>query len=286
MSDERSSVHPEALLAAYVDGTAGSRERATVAAHLERCDRCRDEVAAASRGLRAAKSLGMLDAPGVTGSVLEALGAEPSAPRRIVGWRRRRVAGHPRTRRGHWSPVATRVLAGSGVVGLAAAAIALFVVGVGGSGTPTTGSAPLAAASAPNPARSPVLITRGTTYTTDALKTLTDRLAAQYAHSSRSALAQLARPVPTPVPSAAFAGPSFSGLTSPNEAAVKATQCLMAGGAPALSPIYLEFATVDGTPAFVAAYLETAGAGTPTRLALFAVARSGCQPLFFTSKEV
>ena len=55
--------HPEELLAEYVDGSLGQDERAVVDAHLEGCDQCRAEVAAAHRARGALIALPEVELP-------------------------------------------------------------------------------------------------------------------------------------------------------------------------------------------------------------------------------
>src|SRR5437764_276599 len=56
-------IHPEELLAEYVDGSLTHDERAAVDAHLAGCERCRDEVALARRGAAALSALPEVDLP-------------------------------------------------------------------------------------------------------------------------------------------------------------------------------------------------------------------------------
>jgi hypothetical protein len=55
--------HPDASLAAYIDGTATARERATAEAHLAECASCRREVPQAKAARAAAASLPTMAAP-------------------------------------------------------------------------------------------------------------------------------------------------------------------------------------------------------------------------------
>jgi hypothetical protein len=62
--------HPDSSLAAYVEGTATARERATAEVHLASCAACRKEVTRARRARRALTSLPEVEAPGIDVSVV------------------------------------------------------------------------------------------------------------------------------------------------------------------------------------------------------------------------
>jgi Putative zinc-finger len=62
--------HPDSSLAAYVEGTATSRERATAEAHLATCVVCRKEVTRARRARTALASLGEVESPGIDVAVV------------------------------------------------------------------------------------------------------------------------------------------------------------------------------------------------------------------------
>ena len=57
-------IHPEALLADYVEGVLDPEDRARVEAHLRECGRCRGEVALATEARGTLAALPELDAPG------------------------------------------------------------------------------------------------------------------------------------------------------------------------------------------------------------------------------
>jgi hypothetical protein len=117
--------HPEELLAEYVDGSLEHDERAVVDAHLEGCERCRHEVAAARRVRGALAALPEVELP-------EGFRADRRA-------RRVRPAGvrHERLRR-------TAVAAGAVAASIAAIVGVVVLLGHGGGGasnSPTAGSA-------------------------------------------------------------------------------------------------------------------------------------------------
>jgi len=270
-------VHPEALLAGYVDGSAGERDRETVEAHLARCARCREDVAAAARGLEAARSLGPVDAPGLAAAITDAVTTEADlsslSDRRAGSTRPGRSARADRPR---WSRVTTRVAAAGGLAAVAAGTVALLVLVVGGHGSNLTGTGPRPAA-----AGRVKVVDRGHSYTTSDLVALAGRLATRY--SGEAPLSAAARPAPSP------SDTGFQAASPANVPAGPAGQeatCLVRGGAPTSTPVYLEVATVDGKSAFVGAYLLSEGSGGPNHLALVAVARSSCQPIFLTSRKV
>jgi hypothetical protein len=69
--------HPEELLAGYVDGALGTKERAVVDAHLASCARCREEVELAGSARTALRGLPEAKVPlGVTGPVLRRVRVE------------------------------------------------------------------------------------------------------------------------------------------------------------------------------------------------------------------
>jgi hypothetical protein len=78
--------HPEELLAEYVDGSLSDQDRAVVEAHLESCQRCRDEVGLSRGAVSAIRSLPEVPAPSDLGHSIEQaraespIGAGPTAP--------------------------------------------------------------------------------------------------------------------------------------------------------------------------------------------------------------
>lgn len=83
----------EALLPPYVDGVDSGRERARVAAHLERCAACRAAAEAQTEVrqlLRARREvLGETPPAGLAASLRAAAGAQATAGHPLIGWRGR-----------------------------------------------------------------------------------------------------------------------------------------------------------------------------------------------------
>ena len=69
--------HPEELLAGYVDGALGAKERAVVDEHMASCARCREEVELSRSARTALRGLPEAEVPlGVTGPVLRRVRVE------------------------------------------------------------------------------------------------------------------------------------------------------------------------------------------------------------------
>jgi anti-sigma factor RsiW len=86
--------HPDASLAAYVDGTATARERATAEAHLAACEACRRGVRRARAALKALTALPDLAAPHVdVAAVLQTVQARRAAARRSPAAATKTAAG-------------------------------------------------------------------------------------------------------------------------------------------------------------------------------------------------
>jgi hypothetical protein len=85
--------HPDSSLAAYVEGTATSRERATAEAHLAACAVCRKDITRARRARTALASLGEVESPGIDVTVVMQLAeasrtrSAPKAPAEAAGTR-------------------------------------------------------------------------------------------------------------------------------------------------------------------------------------------------------
>jgi hypothetical protein len=62
--------HPDASLAAYVEGTATARERATATTHLKTCPQCRREVKRAKAARAALAELPQLEPPGLDAAAI------------------------------------------------------------------------------------------------------------------------------------------------------------------------------------------------------------------------
>jgi hypothetical protein len=259
--------HPEELLADYVDGTLGDDERAVVDAHLRDCALCREEVELAGAAVTALASLEEEPVPlGVTGPVLAEAGRR-FEHRRAAFWGRVQWAA-----------------------GAAAAAALVLVVAVnlGGGGGDADGGG--AAAPAQDDAVSEEAA--------GALAAPSVRLelqeGADYDDAGVGSLAEDAaseeRARAEPAPSGAsgreggetaFAGETDGADTSRPGPALR---CLRSAGAPVDEPadalVRLIEASYEGTPAYVAVFVESPGAGQPPdKVVVWVVAKEGCRLL-------
>src|SRR2546422_9213452 len=75
--EDTDKLHPDSLLAGYVDGSARPGERRTVDRHLGNCERCRSEVELATSARAVLVSLPELEAPGLAGAGLDGFRQEP-----------------------------------------------------------------------------------------------------------------------------------------------------------------------------------------------------------------
>jgi Putative zinc-finger len=257
--------HPEDLLSDYVDGTLGEDQRAVVDAHLQGCATCREEVSLAREAVTVLASLEEVPVPfGVTGPVLA------DAGRRFE--RRRRVAWE----RLQWS------------AGLAAAAALVLVVvlNLGGDEQqlPTADGSASTGATAAGGAESAADRERfaagfdglerqeGVNYDESGIRAV--------AHDSAVALTdQGAAPnAGTPAPGAETATEATLMFGVPG----RAITCLERSGAPVADErdtlLRLIEAEFDGTPAYIAAFLESPGADQPPdKILIWVAAVDGCR---------
>ena len=247
--------HPEELLAGYDDGTLEDTERAVVEAHLQACATCREELELARTAVTALASLEEVPVPfGVTGPVLAEAGKR---------FERRRAAA--------WGRIPW-------VAGAAAAAALVLVVALNldfgasrdearsgavaadGGVTGATGgaTAPEPAAALPGLERQPDV-----NYDDAGVRSLaSDEVAKRQAEGFTSAEAgadlELAEPGP-------------------------AIECLRTAEAPVDEPatdqlVRLIEAKYQGTPAYLAVFLEGPGAGQPPdRIVIWVVSKGECQ---------
>ncbi len=259
--------HPEDLLPDYVDGTLGDAQRAVVDAHLQGCATCRQEVELARGAVTALASLEEVPVPfGVTGPVLSEAGRRFER-RRKVAWERLQ-----------WS------------AGLAAAAALILVVvlNIGGNGErPIPAAEPAATGAAAGGGaeadrhrfalgfegleRQPSV-----NYDQEGVRAV--------ARDSATALEDQA------APGAEMAAPSTE-ATLTFAAAGRAISCLERSGAPVGDPrdalIRLIEAEFEGTPAYIAAFLESPGADQPPDKVLIWVASvEGCDFLSGATQPV
>jgi len=265
--------HPEELLAGYVDGSAAPDERRAVEAHLATCGRCREEVELAMSSRAALASLPELAAPGVSAAVLKAArgsvgtkaDAAPVAPSLDERAARRRPVRR-------WRPQWNRVGIGAGLAA-AAALIAIFAVVGLGSHSPTGGPAANSAQGAPS------VIQRGASYSPALLQSLADQLRAP---AQRKQVVSRP-PAFGPAEGAASPGPAASA----DQAAVIYCLRSASGIGTSATPIYLEAASFQGTPAYIGAFVVPPSAsGSPSHLLVIAASQSGCQPLYVVRQSI
>jgi predicted anti-sigma-YlaC factor YlaD len=246
--------HPEELLAGFVDGTLGDAERAVVDAHLQTCETCREELELARTAKTALATLPEVPVPfGVTGPVLAEAG--------------RRFEHRAATRgRIQWALGA----------GVAAALVLVVALNLnlgganreGGAGTlaadttttGATGGAGAESAPAVGLERQPDV-----NYDVAGVRSL-----AQDAAAKRSATAAITAPQP-------------SGGAVAFASADTALACLRTAEAPVDQPatdrlVRLIEAKYQGTPAYLAVFLDSPGAGQePDKVVIWIVSEDGCQ---------
>ncbi len=251
--------HPEELLAGFVDGTLEDPERAVVDSHLQACETCRDEIEFARTARTALASLPEVPVPfGVTGPVLAEAG--------------RRFERREATSRGR-----LRWVAGVGV----AAALVLVValnLDLGGSGrrsgpgTLAADSATTGAAAGEGSAESATAVglerQPDVNYDDAGVHSLATDFAAKRSVALTSPQASGAGATP-PGPAADFAGPG------------PALTCLRTAEVPVDDPrdelVRLIEAKYQGTPAYLAVFLESPGAGQAAdKVVIWVVSKGGC----------
>lgn len=254
--------HPEELLAGYVDGTSPAGERATVDAHLPECPRCRLEVALAASARSALGSLAEMPAPsGVAARALQEAGGAP--PQRQAG-------GTPR-----WYRIA----------GVAAAAAALLVI------TLTLPHIGHGATSISDAARSSEKAGGATVPAAAAAPSAIEIQQVNYDNASLSALSEsYAGPgagaaVSTPTPGTTM---TTAGATGTPAQTAKALACIVKS-APSETgqPTRLISARFQGTPAYLAVFLEGPGAGQPPdAVVVWVFAAKDCAILSFSNARL
>ena len=260
--------HPEDLLPDYVDGTLADAKRAVVDAHLRGCATCREEVELSRAAVAAMGSLDEVPVPfGVNGPVLAEAGRRFER-RRKVAWERLQ-----------WS------------AGLAAAAALILVVvlNLGGDEQPMTvaeqagtgataaGAGAAEAADAERFAAGFEGLERqpGVNYDQEGVRAV--------ARDTVTALKDEGTPAPNAAPG------TEASLT--DAAPGRAITCLARGGAPVRdqrdSLLRLIEAEFDGTPAYIAAFLESPGADQPPdQIAIWVVSTDDCSFLSGATQPV
>ena len=264
--------HPEDHLAGYVDGTLSDPERAVVDAHLAGCATCREEIALARSALTALRSLDEVPVPfGVTGPILAEAGKQHE--RRGAVWQRVQWAA-----------------------GLAAAAALVVVVAINHGGPSDRDAVERAAVaggtsggSESAPAESVRLEEQpDVNYDGDAgVLVLADEAIADFARSvtpSPNAAEASGADAPAGASGAsedsALQSVAPKGLVSP----APALRCLRTAGVPIGDPamvlVRLVEARYNGDPAYLAVFLQSAGADQPPdRAVVWTLATADCSVL-------
>jgi hypothetical protein len=266
-------LHPEELLATFVEGTASPHERATVEGHLLQCEVCRAEIELARAGLAAALSLAELEAPAVAVDRLGQEHAAAEAGRRVPPAHRpmpdRFVAGRRTSRRG---VVWQRVAWGAGLAS-AAAVIAVFVLQGGGtqleSGVPAAVPDQVAGEDTEDSGLDFAVVEEARDHTPESL-------------------AMLARDLARTPLLLAEGRPDTATRSPAPVAAAEVVGCVEAatGSTGNTRTVYLGLGSYEGTPAYVGGFLESDEAGTPEAVLVFAVERDGCRVLYVVRQPV
>jgi putative zinc finger protein len=247
--------HPEELLAEYVDGSLEQDERARVDAHLEGCEQCRDEVAAAVRARGVLVALPEVDLP-------EGFRADRRA-RRV-----RPAPRHGRVRR-------TAVAAGAVAASIAAVVGVAVLIGHNGGASPT------AAPEAGSAAGGHVPAAVGTAYDAARVNALADSLAKAAGSTDTANLpnagenfsrAKLTSP----------RVPIGAGAQQPTSLSLDPSACVRSGaGLPKSQVVHPNLAgTFDGKPVYIGAYR----AGGSVHVVV--VSRQNCSILYSATQPI
>jgi len=258
--------HPEELLADYVDGTLNDEQRAVVDAHLPGCATCREELELARSAVAALASLEDAPVPfGVTGPVLAEAGRRFER-RRIVVWERLQWAA-----------------------GLAAAAALVVVVALNvGGGSDRDGAASVESSTAGDAGPEGAAPEGGAAETAlaFAFQGLEMQNDVNYVADGISSLA---------IDAAEVISGRATGEAGDNQRyapADEALACIERSGAPTVDDprdtlMRLIETQYEGTPAYIAVYAESPGAGQPAdTVVVWAVAKAGCRILTTASLRV
>jgi anti-sigma factor RsiW len=251
--------HPDDLIADYVDGDLGERERDEVEAHLATCERCRADVRSARLARDQLASVPAVEAPaGLTEEILGAVDREPPAREAPVV---EVFGGRPRR--------SSKPVAWLGAVAAAAAiVIGVFVLnGLSGSSqnaATSSGAAGSAELTAPAGAS-------GTTPTNGVVL----QPGHDYDEAGIERLATAAAAGRLPVPETSLA---------PNDQAAAATSCLTKGAQLKGDerPVEIILATFHGKPADLGVYKVPGSNGGPERIVVWVVSSRDCSVLSFT----
>ena len=240
--------HPYELLADLLDGTLDEGDLAGVQAHLDSCATCRQDVAAATEGERAARSLPVEDPPTDLHQRVVRAGGGPGTT----------AQGTPRWYR--WAGVAAAAAVVGGI------AIALPHVGDGSN----DGVAPLAGES--------VGLAEDASGSEDVAVSQEDR---NYDAEGLEALARSAGNTPGPM-AASTAGAEAARATDAVRCVSRAFESQPSGRLTRLIR-----ARFEGEEAYIAVYLAGPGAGEPPDTAeVWAASSKDCTVLSFASARI
>jgi anti-sigma factor RsiW len=266
--------HPDDLLADYVDGTLDEPRRADVDAHLQGCARCREEVRLAGAAKASLADLEDVPVPfGVTGPVV--IEAGKRFEQRGRAWDRFRWAA-----------------------GLAAAAALVLVVALNlGRGDEQNAAVP-ASASAGTGAAGAGAGGAADTEAAVPFQGLEQQPNVTYDEAGIQAVALQARDALTAaekaVPGAEVAPSPSTAAQSDRSAFLSADvpeRCIRQSGLPTDDPrdvlIRLIQAKFEGTPAYIAVFAESPGAGQPAdHVVVWVVSTRDCSILSTASQRV
>ena len=258
--------HPEDLLTGHVDGTLSPQDRAALDAHLDSCERCRQELVLASRSRAALAALPEAAAP-------------PGVAQRAID-----ASRLGRTTSSVVPPVVARRRLEIMALAAAAAVVALLVAvlpHLGGAGTAELSRQAPGAQGAVGSALPPTVPGRLSLeiQQVDYDPTSLGRLAASYSSNVSNASPGSAAPRPTGAGTQTFAG---------QEETAAAASCLE-GAFPGFGgqPIRLIRATFRGRPAYLGFYVEGPGAGLPSdELTIRVASIESCASLSFASAKL
>ena len=255
-------MHPEELLAGYTDGSLSAKDRAAVDAHLAVCARCSRETELSAGALSALRSLEEEPAPpGVASRALE----EAAGVRRSVV-----SMGTPR-----WYRI-------GGAVAAAAAALLVFTLVL-----PHIGQGQRSGADAANGKSLAATAGGGAREATALAASLIEVQHVNYDNTSLAALTssyQSDTAGGAPLGTAAVPAPA-SGTQAQTD---KALACV-AKSAPDQGGVVQRLirARFQGTPAYLAVFLEGPGAGEPPdTVTVWAFATDDCRILSFSSAQL
>ncbi len=240
MSDSTPSVHPDELLADFVDGSLDAEEHARVERHVAGCARCTEEVSLAGEARSALRALPQLDAPGLSVEDLHVVTPITKARRLMRG---------------------SRIAWGAGV----AAAAALVVVFALTSLHPshTTSGAALAPVPAGKAHGLPGVLENGTDYDAQSISSLASRLVGGQGRLTAGPAAQY--------------GSNDQAAGGPILSCLQQGAGLDASAAPTYLEIATYQGTPVFVGAFVTQ--PPAGTGSSSHLLVVVVTQQGCQPV-------